>query len=119
MLAFILCLALTTWGWRMFTLGSMRAIAAGCVGITLLCLTYVASYLVVQHVIEQTATVAQVAPNVQLASLVIALGFVVLFALHVLFVWRLRPSWLEPMRVHAANGFYIDAIYQRIFASLA
>jgi len=28
------------------------------------------------------------------------------------------PIWLAPLRVHALNGFYIDALYQRVFASL-
>jgi NAD(P)H-quinone oxidoreductase subunit 5 len=118
-LSFIFCLALTTWGWRIFALGNLKAVCGGFVALTSLCLTYLGSYLVVQHFVEKTATVAQLAPGVQLVPLGIAAAFIALFAIQVAILWRLRPSWLEPVRVHAVNGFYVDAIYHRIFAALA
>jgi hypothetical protein len=49
----------------------------------------------------------------------IALSFCILFGLHAIIIRRLCPRWLEPIRVHAANGFYVDAIYHRVFAPLA
>ena len=118
-LAFILCLALTTWGWRLFTLGQGSVNVVGVVGTAGLCLAYVASYLAIQHLIEPTVAVVSVSPAMQFVLVGTALSFSVLFALHTIVIRRTHPSWLEPIRIHAANGFYVDAIYHRIFASLS
>lgn len=116
-LAFILCLALSTWGWRILALGEAKAAIGGFIALTLLCVIYVASYLGVQHVVEQKAAVAQVALGVTAVPFAIACAFFGLFALHIAVVARFRPHWLEAMRVHAVNGFYVDNIYHRIFAT--
>jgi NAD(P)H-quinone oxidoreductase subunit 5 len=113
-LAFILCLALTTWGWRVFALGEVKAVFGGVLALTLLCLTYIGSYHLVQYAVENTAAVAQVTPGVQLLPLAVAAAFILLAALHAAIVWRLRPAWLEPIRIHALNGFYVDALQRRI-----
>ena len=117
-LAFILCLALTTWGWRLFTLDRGKTSILGLVGVAGLCLVYVTSYLGIQHLIEPTVAVVSVTLAMQFVLVGITLSFCLLLALHAIVIRRLHPSWLEPIRVHAANGFYVDAIYHRIFSPL-
>lgn len=119
LLAFILCLALTTWAWRLFTLGERKTIFVGIAGLVALCLAYVGSYLTVQHMIQPTAAIVSFPPAMQFVAVGIALSFCILFALHAIVISRTGPSWLEPIRVHAANGFYVDAIYQRVLATRA
>ncbi|MCO6455739.1 MAG: oxidoreductase [Pirellulaceae bacterium] len=118
-LAFILCLALTTWGWRLFALGQRTTILAALAGVVAICLVYVASYLAVDHLIRSALPVVPESPAVPFVLVGITLCFCVLLALHALLLRRRRPGWLEPIRVHAANGFYVDALYQRISAALA
>ena len=118
-LAFILCLALTTWGWRLFTLESRRTTAVGLAGVTGLCVAYVGSYLAVDHWLAASLPVVHLPPAAWLAFFGVALSFCCMFALHTLVLRPIQPTWLAPLRVHAANGFYIDAIYHRVFNSLA
>jgi NAD(P)H-quinone oxidoreductase subunit 5 len=118
-LTFIWCLALTTWGWRLFTLGTPKTIFVGIAGVFTLCLAYVGSYLAIQQLIEPAVPIVAVSNTMQFVPIGTALSFCVLFMLHTIVIRRRRPSWLEAIRVHAANGFYVDAISRRIFASLA
>ncbi|MFT7638588.1 MAG: NAD(P)H-quinone oxidoreductase subunit 5 [Pirellulaceae bacterium] len=113
-MAFILLLALTTWGWRLFTLESSRAAVVGLVGVAGLCLAYVGSYLAVDYCLSTSTPVVQFPLAARLVFFSIALAFFVLFALHTVLLRPVQPAWLAPLRVHAANGFYIDAIYHRI-----
>ena len=82
-------------------------------------LTYIGSYHAVQDLLGPAMTTSLVVSTTSFMFVGIALSFCILFALHLLVVHRLRPHWLHPIRVHATNGFYIDAMYHRIFASLA
>ncbi|TWT78360.1 NADH-quinone oxidoreductase subunit L [Posidoniimonas polymericola] len=116
-LAFLLCLALTTWGWRVLACGGARAATGGLAALSLLCLTYIGGYLVVQHFIARSSVAPLIQPGMAAAPLAIAGAFVALLALHVAVVARFRPQWLEAARVHAANGFYVDALFQRVFAA--
>lgn len=118
-LAFILCLALTTWGWRLFMLGEAKTMLAGIAGLMALCLAYVGSYLAVQHLIEPAVAAVSVSLASQIVLIGIVLSFCLLGALHAIVIRQLRPRWLEPIRVHAANGFYVDAMYHRVISSLA
>lgn len=113
----ILCLALTTWGWRIFSLGEARAATGAVIALAMLCLIYVASYLGVQHIVRPSVAVTQNASGATAVPIVIACAFVALFALHIALVARFRPHWLESIRVHAVNGFYVDTLYRRIFAA--
>jgi NAD(P)H-quinone oxidoreductase subunit 5 len=114
-LAFIFCLALTTCGWQLFAIGEVKAVFFGFVAITLLCLAYIGSYIALEQFVEQPATTA-IVPGESLILFAIVCSFVLLLALHIAIIARLRPQWLDALRVHAVNGFYIDAIYHRIFA---
>lgn len=118
-LPFILCLALTTWGWRLFALGERRTAWVGGAGVVGLCLAYSASYLAVHHLLEPTVAVVALPSALPMLLIGIASAFCGLFALHTFVIQKQFPSWLAPIQVHAANGFYVDALYHRIFASLA
>lgn len=118
-LSLILCLALTTWGWRLFKLGDLKTTCVGLAGVAGLCLTYVVSYLGVNHLLSPSLPEVGVSPTMLLTLVGIGLGFTALFALHVVVMQRIQPRWLDSLRVHAASGFYIDAIVYRLFASIA
>jgi hypothetical protein len=118
-LAFVLCLALTTWGWRVFEIGTRRAAIVGLIGMSGLSLAYAASYLAVDQVVGPSiATISPPQPAWALTG-VVALAFCLLFVLHATSLKRQRPKWLDALRVHAANGFYIDVIYRQVLGSLA
>ena len=57
--------------------------------------------------------------SMQFVLLDVCLAFFVLFLLNIALVQRTGPRWLEPLRIHAANGFYMDTIYRRAFGSIA
>jgi NAD(P)H-quinone oxidoreductase subunit 5 len=117
-LAFILCLALTTWGWRVFSLGRTAATITGLVGLVGLCLTYLLSYFAVDHLVSATIPAVRLPATVELVLLGLAMTFAALMALYALARKLGSPSWLIPLRVHAANGFYVDALYHRLFSPL-
>ena len=118
-LAFILCLALTTWGWRMFSRQEPTTVSVAVAGIAALCFAYVGSYVAVDSLVGSAAADFQFPATAQFILFDIALAFVALFILHISVFGPTRPTWLEPLRVHVTNGFYLDAIYRRAFASLA
>jgi len=118
-LVFILTLALTTWGWRLLALGNRAANVVAITGIPVLCFAYLAGYLCVNHLVSPATPELSTSKPPQLVLLDVCLAFFALFLLHIVLVQRIRPNWLEPLRIHAANGFYVDAIYQRVFGSIA
>lgn len=117
-LASILFLALTIWGWRLLTLGDPSTALIGTAGITGLCLAYIACYVAVDHLLASTVSPVgpSSAPPLVIAGIFVA--FSLLFALPVVSNRRRLPDRLAAFRVHAANGFYVDAVYRRLFASL-
>lgn len=117
-LAFILCLALTTWGWQLLRLGKLKTGLIAVVGLTGLSGFYFLGYLLADHLVGPAVPAIPLLPGSQGALVVIAAAFAGLFALQVLLTYRVRPEWLPAFRVHAANGFYVDGIYHRLFASL-
>jgi NAD(P)H-quinone oxidoreductase subunit 5 len=117
-LAFLLCLALSTWGWRLWALGTSRGVLASFISLTLLCMLYVGSYLAVQDVIEHSGSVVAGTPDAQFLPLAITIAILLPLALLSLLIWPLHPVRLEAFRVHALNGFYVDAVYRRLFSNL-
>jgi len=118
-LMFILFLALTTWAWRVFALGQSQTTWIGFAGVLGLWLVYTGSYFVVDHLLQPIqATISPVGATYVVFG-GIAAAFALLFLLHVALNRSVPPAWLVPLRIHAANGFYIDAIYQRVFGSFA
>lgn len=118
LLASILCLAFTMWGWRLFTLGDRHTAVIGAAGITGLCLAYIACYVAVDRLLASTASAVGPSSVHPLVIAGIVVGFGLLFALPVALNRRRLPDRLAAFRVHAANGFYVDAVYHRLFASL-
>ena len=114
-LALILCLALMTWGGRILSAarpGTMLILVAG---MTMLCIVYMGSYVVVDHLVSPVTPQLYSVLGMQL---LFAGAFAALAVLHAVLVRNSSPAWLAPLRVHAANGFYVDALYQRLFSSL-
>jgi NAD(P)H-quinone oxidoreductase subunit 5 len=118
-LPFLVCVALTTWIWRLFTLGELGTTLVGVVGVAGLCLFYLAGYLAIDRWLSPIVAVVDFAPTARLVHLGIACAFCLLLALHAAVERRLSRGWLDSLRVHAASGFYVDAIYRRICMSLS
>ena len=118
LLAFILCLALTTWGWRMLAAGRSATTAVGLAGLAGLCLAYLASYFVVDRILSASVPDAELSPTLQLTLLTLVVMFALSFAWVAALGNSRKHAWIPPLRVHAANGFYIDAISYRVFGSL-
>jgi NAD(P)H-quinone oxidoreductase subunit 5 len=118
-LGFLLCAALATWSWRLFALGEPGTALAGVAGVAGLCLVYFGSYLAVDRLLSPSVAVVDPTPFTRVVHLGIAAAFCLLFALHALVVHRQSTGWLESLRVHAVSGFYIDAVYHRLFRSLS
>ena len=116
-LGFILCMALTTWGWRLFAMNSRKSMLVAVVGISGLSITYLASYLGVNHLVASSVPVVTSTALVRYVSIDIVLAFSLLLLLHLALLKLKSPQWLEAFRIHATNGFYIDAIYARILGS--
>jgi hypothetical protein len=49
----------------------------------------------------------------------VLLAFCSLFALHLTLLHGRSPRWLQALRVHAANGFYVDAMIRRLAQQIA
>ena len=119
LLGFILCLALTTWGWRLTLSGDIRTIATGAVGIVALFAIYAAAHVGIHSLIHATVAEAALPVSIQWVFIGTAGAFCLLFALHAAILHRHSPSWLVALRVHALNGFYVQSIYERAFSRLA
>ncbi len=117
-LALIICLALTTWGWRLFMLGERKTAFVALAGVIGLCLVYVAGYLAVDHLLAATNPVVHLSTTAYWALIGIAAAFCLLFGLHAVLLRKHQPGWLAALRVHASNEFYVDAMYHRVFDSL-
>jgi NAD(P)H-quinone oxidoreductase subunit 5 len=118
-LAFILLLALTTWGWQSLALGNRKATLVVVAGIAGLCLTYVVSYVLIDRLLRPTTPAIDFPASWNLVAAVIVAAFALLVGFSLTVSRSIRPEWLAPLRVHAANGFYVDALFQRAFASRA
>jgi NAD(P)H-quinone oxidoreductase subunit 5 len=117
-LALILYIALTTWGWRLLSIGWAETGPLAFVGITGLCFSYIASYVAVDYLVGVSLSAVGRSLNWQMLSAAVLTVFAVLFALHTKLIRTDSLTALAALRVHAGNGFYVDALYHRIFASL-
>ena len=117
-LAFTFCLALTTWGWRVLTLGERNATLAVIASLVVLCGTYFGAYAFVHNMLEHSVAAIAISMTSQITVVAIGLFFSFLFALHTLLAQHKTYEWLEAIRIHALNGFYVETFYQRLFASV-
>ena len=117
-LAFILCLALTTWGWRILTLGELKTMFLGIAGLIGLCSAYLGSYFVIENLMEPTAVSFSLSPAMNILMVGVVVAFLAIFTLQALISQKRLPKCLESLYIHAVNGFYVDVIYRRIFATI-
>ena len=115
---FTLSLALITWGWRMFSLGSPQTMVAGLIGVASLSVFYMAGYLAIAKVLGGSVPTATLPQTAFLVNGCIAVTFCVLLGLHSAVRRPQQAGWLQAFRVHAANGFYLDAFYRRLANAL-
>ena len=117
--SFTLCLALITWGWQVLSLGTRPTLLAGFLGVAVLFLLYVASYLAIDTVLASSIPREGIPTAAILVNVFIATAFSALFALRLVIARQQTPQWLAVIRVHASNGFYVDAATRRLTESLS
>ncbi len=118
LLAFVFCLALTTWGWRIMTSGTLRDVALGFATSGILSSLYVISYLAVDRcLVGSTPSVAMLS-STWVAMGIAGIAFGMLFVLQATLARDHQPDWLKSLYVHASNGFYVDTVIRRVFGSL-
>ena len=117
--AFTLCLALMTWGWRVLRTGARPNVIGGLLSLAALCVIYMGGYMAVTAVLGSAVPSAGFSSAAIAVNVAIALAFGGLLALHFTILRQGQPRWLEALRVHASSGFYVDAIYRRLFHSAA
>lgn len=116
-LGFVLGLALTTWGWRLMERSERQTVGVAITGLILMSLIYLGGYGLMQRIAGDA--IAEVAiPAQGLLSLGIIVTFATVFLLQVFLVPQRRPRWFEAIRIHAANGFYFDAMIRWLSLSL-
>ncbi|TWU29996.1 proton-conducting transporter transmembrane domain-containing protein [Bythopirellula polymerisocia] len=113
-LALILCLALTTWGWRVLSARSLRTTGIAILGIAGLSMFYVLSYLAVDKMIASSLPEVLTPGPWSFVGPTIAAGFCLLFGVHWLLVSGRGQVWFAPLYVHASNGFYLDTLTRRL-----
>lgn len=118
-LSLILFLALTGWGWRVVSLGRLPIMMVAFSGMLGLSLAYAGGYVLVHQLLHPTAGSAASAGLGQVVSVAIATAFGLLFAFQALLQNSVQPQWLAPLRIHAANAFYVPALYQRLLRLVA
>lgn len=112
-LAFIFCLAMTTWGGQLLSIGKPTAQLTGLAGIAGLSLIYLAGYLAVDYWVASSIPSHVITPSLSLVTTVVAAAIIAVFGLQLMISQQLNTNWLASLRIHAANGFYVDAIYRR------
>ena len=112
----ILCLALTTWGWRLMALGDATAVATAVFGMAGLCAAYLVSYTLVHALMAASLPALTMSPSLPWVLLGLAVAFASVFVLQALVSQRRVADWLAAVYVHASNGFYVDALVQRMLS---
>lgn len=117
-LAFVLTLALTTWLWDVLKLNSTRVTLTGMFVAGCLAIFYMAAYFTVDHIVAGSVTKFDgggVLNAVAAADVVVL--FCGLFLIQLILSTDRGREWFEPLRIHAVNGFYVDVLTERMFAS--
>lgn len=118
LLAAVLLLGLTSWLGNAFRSGNKfvitRAIASGAG----LCLAYAVSFKVIDGLVSSDVPSALQMPSVWMLWAIAAVGFGVLVSLQYAVSNGKTPAWIDALRVHAANGFYVESMIRRFFGPL-
>lgn len=118
-LAFVICLAITTWGWRLLSVRQRRTSMIAAAGAVLMCFAYLGAFLGVSFLMASSVPVVALPLSATFLLAGICLAFCMLFLFSAALSLQKRWAWMATLRIHAANGFYFDALYQRVFGSLA
>lgn len=89
------------------------------IGIASLCTFYMVSYLAIDKVLAGAVPTMGLPQTALIVNVAIALAFCVLLALHAAVRQSGHSRIVDAFRVHAANGFYVDALYRRLANALA
>lgn len=114
----VLTLALTYWVGQV--MGSvrltlwLRALATAYA----LCAIYAASYFGVEQTISASLPAAVAPSQIWVVSALVLLGFLAIFAVHVALITERGQAALSRWYVHAANGFYFESAFRRVFEPL-
>lgn len=119
LLGFVFCLALIHWLRQVLGSDNRSVQLAGVAVAAFLSLAYALSFLAVDAIVSSNPLAVPAPMHVWPVAVAVAFGFVFLFVLHGLVASGRRPEWLNAIYVHASNGFYIDAVWRRIFGSAA
>jgi len=117
LLACVLTMALTSWLWDVLRLNSVRNTLIGFAITASLAVFYMGGYYAVDQVVS--ASVPKMANTTYMnavATTVVLVMFCGLFTVHSLLSTKRGRELLQPLQVHAANGFYLDAIVRRAFS---
>jgi NAD(P)H-quinone oxidoreductase subunit 5 len=114
-----LCLGIATWAWNVLSLGTIQRFLVTSLGICGLCLAYLVGYVAIDAIVGSTMPRFVPAPASTVVVGFVLLAFFSLLMLHLALLRDRSPRWLQALRVHAANGFYVDAIIRRLAQQIA
>ena len=118
-LGFVLTIALASWLLEFLRLNSIRSTFVGFGATVVLALFYMAGYSIIDHLVSASAPqIANFGYLSAVATAAVALVFCGLFGVHLLASTDRGRAILKPLYIHAINGFYVDTISRRAYASL-
>ena len=117
-LAIINWLALTTWGGRLIPLGDWRLTFASLSGMVAMLAIYSSALMLVDSLLQLNQTSLLLLPANGALLLLVIVGFGLLAILMLAVDHPRAAAWLEPLRVHVSNGFYVESFYRQLFQSL-
>lgn len=117
-LGLILTLAIIQLLWNGLATGSLGLALRSIAGACLVTLAYSVTYLAMDRLVASSTAQQLVGPSLLdvLLLVLVALGFVGIFALQALSGPLASRRWVRAMYVHAMNGFYIDIPARRLTA---
>ena len=110
---FVLTLAITAWLWEVLRLNSIRSTTTGLVTAGALPMLYMTGYFLVNQVVSGSVPELQIGLMQAVATTDVVVVFCALFGVNCLLASKRGREILSPLYVHAANGFYLDAMTQR------
>lgn len=114
----ILCLALTHFVGAAMKKGTPGLLAQSLAIAGFMCVAYVASFVMVDHVVASSLPKAAGPSQLWIVATIVSAGFIGLFALHALLENVTSQRRLHALYVHASNGFYMENSLRRLFGPL-
>ena len=114
----ILLFALAYWTYRVLTLGHPQAKWIATSSLIILIGFYAVTYAMVDFLVAPVSFEHSI-PVATLLTTITLIAFAGVVLLQIRLSSGSQPSWLASLRVHASNGFYINALYRRVRSSYA